>query len=337
MGITIKDVAEKAGVATSTVSRVINNSVSISEKTKNKVNQVMDELGYTPNSAARNLGKGRANSVALILPPLKSREEMSIPFFLEIIESINEEAQHCGLSVSLAIAKNFSDLLSNVKRMHAQKQVDGFILLYSNVEDPVADYLYKNKLNFSLVGLPCDRKNKITYVDNNNKLLGHDATDYLIKKGHKNILFVTNRIKENVHLERFEGYKQAMSSAGLNFFEPVNIESETDFLDFSLVLEKSKITAVVIIEDLLAFKVMQYVKHIGYMLPQQLSVISFNNTIFSTLSHPYITNVDINISLLAKYSFQYVIEQINGKNSCGMKSFVPHKVIEHESVTVLSN
>lgn len=337
MGITIKDVAEKSGVATSTVSRVINNSASISEKTKEKVNKVMRDLGYTPNSTARNLGKGKANSIAVILPPLKSREEMSIPFFLEIIESINQEAQIFGLSIALAISKNFDDLLSNVKRMHAQKQVDGFILLYSNVEDPIIDYLYKNKLKFSLVGLPCENENKITYVDNDNQLLGKDATDYLIKNKHEKIIFITNRIKENVHFERFFGYQKAMLMANLKPLDAINIESAEDFFYLESVLKKSKITAAVIIEDLLAFKVIQHISALGYAVPQNISVISFNNTIFSTLAHPYITNIDINIDLLAKYSLKYVIEQVNGRKSHGVKFVVPHKIIENESVITLSD
>ena len=74
MSITVKDVAKKAGVATSTVSRVINDHPSISEETKRKVRKVMEELGYVPNVAARNLGKQQASSIGVILPPLNSKE-----------------------------------------------------------------------------------------------------------------------------------------------------------------------------------------------------------------------------------------------------------------------
>ena len=80
MAITVKDVAKKAGVATSTVSRVINDHPSISETTKKKVRKVMDDLGYVPNMTARNLGKRTSNAVGVILPPLDSKERLGNPF-----------------------------------------------------------------------------------------------------------------------------------------------------------------------------------------------------------------------------------------------------------------
>ncbi|RLM17455.1 hypothetical protein BIY26_20595 [Brenneria goodwinii] len=125
--------------------------------------------------------------------------------------------------------------------------------------------------------------------------------------------------------------------ANLKPFDAINIESAEDFFYLESVLKKSKITAAVIIEDLLAFKVIQHISALGYAVPQNISVISFNNTIFSTLAHPYITNIDINIDLLAKYSLKYVIEQVNGRKSHGVKFVVPHKIIENESVITLSD
>ncbi|KAA9001258.1 LacI family transcriptional regulator [Affinibrenneria salicis] len=336
MSVTVKDVAKKAGVATSTVSRVINNSSSISEATKKKVNQVMLELGYVPNVAARNLGKGKTNTIALVLPPLKCKEEMSIPFFLEIIESINSEAQNFGISIALAISTNFDDLLHNIKRMHKQKQVDGFILLYSNIGDPVVDYLYKNSLNFTLVGLPCKNEDNIAYVDNDNQLLGKQATEHLINNGHRNIIFITNRINENVHFERFFGYQKAMAMAKLPHQDAINIENPEDFSQIEAVFKNTNATAAVIIEDLLAFRAIQYFNSIGYAVPEKISVISFNNTIFSSLTRPYITNIDISIELLGKYSLHKLIEQMEGKKSHGLKIVVPHHLIEKETVIKLA-
>ncbi|MFS0988321.1 LacI family DNA-binding transcriptional regulator, partial [Enterococcus durans] len=141
MAITVKDVAKKAGVATSTVSRVINDHPSISEATKKKVRKIMDELGYVPNITARNLGKRVSSAIGVILPPLDSKERIGNPFYLEIMDAINEEARHHDMTTAIATAKNFDVLLENVQRMHLQKQVDGFILVYSDSEDPVIDYL----------------------------------------------------------------------------------------------------------------------------------------------------------------------------------------------------
>ena len=166
MAITVKDVAKKAGVATSTVSRVINDHPSISESTKKKVRKVMDDLGYVPNMTARNLGKRISSAIGVILPPLDSKERLGNPFYLEIMEAINEEARLYDMTTAIATAKSFDVLLENVKRMHLQKQVDGFILVYSDSKDPVIDYLYENNIPFTLIGQPYQHETEIVYVDN---------------------------------------------------------------------------------------------------------------------------------------------------------------------------
>ena len=172
MSITVKGVAKKAGVATSTVSRVINDHPSISEETKKKVRKVMNELGYTPNLAARNLGKQTASAIGVVLPPLDTKERIGNPFHLETIQIINEEANRHGMSVAVVSSKNFETSLANVERMHRQKQVDGFILTYSDKNDPIIHYLEENQIPFTLIGQPYNQEEKVVYVDNDNQLLG---------------------------------------------------------------------------------------------------------------------------------------------------------------------
>ena len=228
MSITVKDVAKKAGVATSTVSRVINDHPSISEETKKKVRKVMDELGYTPNLAARNLGKQIASALGVILPPLDSKERLGDPFFLETIETINDEARHYGMSVAIASARDFPTLLANVERMHRQKQVDGFILTYSDKNDPIIHYLLEQQIPFTLIGQPYINEDKIVYVDNDNQLLGKQATEYLIAEGHQKIIFASNNTHENLYFERFFGYQKALMMNDLPVAPAATFESPAD-------------------------------------------------------------------------------------------------------------
>lgn len=133
-------------------------------------------LGYVPNMTARNLGKRTSNAVGVILPPLDSKERLGNPFYLEIMEAINDEARLYDMTTAIATAKSFELLLENVKRMHLQKQVDGFILVYSDSANPVIEYLYENQIPFTLIGQPYQHENNIVYVDNDNQLLGKQAT-----------------------------------------------------------------------------------------------------------------------------------------------------------------
>lgn len=335
MTITVKDVAKKAGVATSTVSRVINDHPSISETTKKKVRKIMDELGYVPNITARNLGKRVSSAVGVILPPLDSKERLGNPFYLEIMEAINEEARHHGVTTAVATAKSFDVLLENVQRMHLQKQVDGFILVYSDSDDPVIDYLYEQHIPFTLIGQPYRHENEIIYIDNDNQLLGKQATEFLIDNGHKNILFVTNTTHESLYFERYFGYQKAMMLAGLTAQPSVTLEQAEDYLDFDTILKKTKATALVVIDDIFALRTMQLAQMYGYVIPESLSLISFNNSIFSTLMHPYLTSIDIDISELGRVAMQKLQELIHEEVSNGIRLVIPHRLIRRETVVPL--
>ncbi|MFY1066574.1 LacI family DNA-binding transcriptional regulator [Enterococcus sp. AD013-P3] len=332
MSITVKDVAKKAGVATSTVSRVINDHPSISEETKRKVRKVMEEMGYVPNVAARNLGKQQASSIGVILPPLDTKERLGNPFYLETIEAINEEASLFQMSVAVASAPDFETLLANVSRMHLQKQVDGFILTYSDNHDPVIDYLFTHKIPFTLIGQPYKHEEKIVFVDNDNQLLGKQAAEFLIQRGHQRILFATNTTRENLYFERYFGYQKALMMAGLPTYPAVKFEEPADFVFFEEILKKDRPTALVVIDDLFAVRIMQLANMYGYKVPDDLSVISFNNSIFSTLTHPYITSIDVDVARLGKLATQKLMDQINHQLTDGIKVIVPHKLIVRETV-----
>ena len=337
MAITVKDVAKKSGVATSTVSRVINDHPSISEATKKKVRKIMDELGYVPNMTARNLGKRISSAIGVILPPLDSKERIGNPFYLEIMEAINEEARNYDMTTAIATDKNFDLLLENVQRMHLQKQVDGFILVYSDSQDPVIDYLYQNHIPFTLIGQPYHHENEIVYVDNDNQLLGKQATEFLIQNGHKNILFVTNTTHESLYFERYFGYQKAMMMADLPAFSSVVLEHTEDYLTFEKTLKENEATALVVIDDIFALRTMQLAQMYGYVIPETLSVISFNNSIFSTLTHPYLTSIDIDISELGRVAMQKLRELIHEELSSGVRLVIPHRLIKRETVVPLES
>ncbi|MDT2737462.1 LacI family DNA-binding transcriptional regulator [Enterococcus pseudoavium] len=332
---TVKDVSKKAGVSPSTVSRVINDHPSISAETKQRVRKIMDEMGYFPNVTARNLGTQKANSVGVILPPLDSRERLGNPFYLEILTAVNEAAAEFQVTTAVASAANSSALLENVTRMHRQKQVDGFILAYSEKEDPIATYLYREKIPFTLIGRPPKRETDIVYVDNDNQLLGKQATEHLISKGHENILFVSNVNQEVVFFERYFGYQEAMMLQGLPTHPPLTMLQAEDYTDFPEVIKQTGATALVVIDDIFALRMIQLANLHDYKVPDDLSVISFNNSIFATLVHPYLTTIDIDISDLGRLGTQKLMEQIEQKQASGVQLVVPHHLIQRETVRAL--
>jgi len=332
MTITVKDVARAAGVATSTVSRVINDHPSISQATKRKVQKVMDELGYVPNISARNLGKRTTSAVGIILPPLNSKERLANPFFLEIIEAINGEARTHNLTTALAIAKDIDTLFENVKAMHTEKQVGGFIITYSVIDDPIMMYLRQHNIPFVLIGQPYNNPSETVYVDNDNQLLGQEATDYLITQGHKEILFITNTTVENIFYERYFGYQKAMMLESLNVHQSLTLNEHNDYIILEETIKRTKATAIIALDDIFALRIIQLVELYGYKVPDDISVISFNNSVFSTLTHPYLTTLDIETSKLGQKAMNKLASLIRGEHIDGTRFVIPHRLIERETV-----
>ncbi|WP_057491331.1 LacI family DNA-binding transcriptional regulator [Streptococcus orisasini] len=332
--VTIKDVAKKAGVNPSTVSRALKNSSSISQKTKDRVKRAMNDLGYVPNLAAQMLASGLTYCVGVVLPPLSGPDRLSEPFFMEILTAINGEATINNFTVSIATSDTLSDLESQVQLMYRQKRVDGFIVLYSEEKDPVCQFLMKYKIPFVIIGAPVDYENETTYVDNDNQLMAKTAVNYLNQRGHQKILFVTNDQKSEIYLERYIGYQKGMMKLGLKSYNSALFDSKRPELleAFIETIQREKISALMIIGDVLSIKIIQFLSYYGFTVPDDISIVSFNNSSYATILHPYLTTFDINVSSLGRLSLHRLIEKIKDSQTQNEKVIVPFTLEERESV-----
>ncbi len=330
---TIKDVAKRAGVSPSTVSRTLKDNPSISEETKVKVRAAMDELGYVPNSAAQMLATGLTHSLGVVLPPLTDRENISQPFYMEILTAINEEASCNSQVVSIATGATLEELVKQVELMHRQKRADGFIILYSETNDPVKDYLLKEKVPFVVVGAAVDNNDKVTYIDNDNKELGQEAVNYLRTKGHQKIGFVTDDLFGQVGQERYQGYIEATKEFNLETYPELVFSSKViDSLKENL--KSNQLTALIVKDDLIALRFIQWLNNQGIRVPEDYAIISFNNSTFSEIMHPFLTTYDINIKELGKESVLRLLDLLKNPKTKAQKITIPFKLIERESVSM---
>lgn len=332
---TIKDVAERAGVNPSTVSRVLKDNRSISEKTKEKVRKAMAELGYVPNVAAQMLASGLTHNIGLVFPPLATADRLSEPFFMSILSTITHEAKLNHFTVSIATGTSLDDLLEQVRLMHQQKRVDGFIILYSDQNDPIRQYLLQNNIPFVIVGAPEGQETQITYINNDNQLMGKMAVDYLNSKGHETIYFVSDDLTSEVASERFMGYVKGMMRLGLSY-QPMCLFDSTDAQsidELMTTIEAGKPTALVVISDRVTIRLMQLLSYYNLKVPDDISIITFNDSIFSTLIHPYLTTFDIHVEHLGESSFKRLLTIIQSKNAERSEQIVvPFTLKERESV-----
>ncbi|WP_163101633.1 LacI family DNA-binding transcriptional regulator [Peribacillus alkalitolerans] len=335
MAITIKDVAKLAKVAPSTVSRVIANNPRISERTKEKVREAMNELGYHPNFIARSLANQSTQVIGLVLPN-STDVFFQNPFFPTVLRGLSEGAHERQYALQISTGKTEDEIYDGVVQMVQGGRVDGVILLYSRIEDRVLTYLKERKFPFVVIGKPFKDVEQITHVDNDNYKATKEATKYLLDLGHKQIGFIGGDLNFVVTIERLLGYEKALREAG--------IQSNDDFIIHSQFLReggqeaiskllnlKNPPTALVVADDLMALGVLNTLSEMNISVPDDISILSFNNVLFSELSKPPLTSVDINIFELGYQAAKSLIQLLENPKEPVKRLIVPHELVKRQS------
>lgn len=335
MAVTIKDVAALAGVSPSTVSRTCKDNPSISRETKEKVRKAMLQLGYEPNFQASNLASQNSKTIGIILPP-SDRETFENPFFLETIRGISQFCNGRQYISTIVTGQNSEELLGAIRTMVRSGQVDGFILLYSKADDAIIEYLNEEGLLYVLVGKAQQFANLTIYIDNDNVLAGKEATDYLYDLGHRKIAYLGSESIKLFSADRKTGYQLSMLQHDLVAEKKYIIEVNDVYLDeckplLEMLQSEERPTAIVVSDDILAVSLERVCIQCGLSIPEDLSIISFNDSLFARLTHPPLTSIDVNSCQLGIEAASQLINHIENPNLVATKIIVPHSLIERES------
>lgn len=335
--VTIKDIAKATGVSPSTVSRVIADNPRISPDTKKKVRKAMKKLGYHPNIHARNLVAKSTKSIGVILPS-SADKALQNPFFPEVLRGIGSVTHKEQYTMMLSSGQTEEEILAEVERMVYGSYVDGMILLYSRMNDPVTQFLREREFPFVIVGKPYENISETTHVDNDNFSAGKEITEHLIEQGHEKIAFIGGARDLFVTVDREEGYKAALDEAGLENKEAYQIHTEflksggREAVESLLALETPP-TAIVISDDLISLGVLSMLEDSGLHVPKDISLVSFNNVYLSEITRPALTTIDIQIYELGAQSAKALIEKTVNKKEPAKRIIIPHNVIYRESVS----
>ncbi|MBM7839602.1 DNA-binding LacI/PurR family transcriptional regulator [Alkalihalobacillus xiaoxiensis] len=338
MSVTIKDVAKRANVSPSTVSRVLSDSSKISDKTKKKVRKTMDELGYHINFNARVLVQKSTKAIGIVMKHSAS-QSMQNPFFPEILRGISAFCHKKEYSISLTTGESEQAIFEEVIKMVQGKRVDGLIVLYSKEDDQVVPYLLEQKIPFVVIGKPASQSNQMMYVDNDNVQAAKEATEFLIQLGHERIGFIGDDPTFQVMQDRLNGYREGLLTSGLEVIDAYvkdfiyGTDRVKQIID-ELVALTIKPTAIVISADVNAFAVMKELRERGITVPEQMSIISFNNTILSQFSIPPMTAVDIQTYQLGYEASRCVIELIHDTEMFKHSVIIPTIIKVRESTCI---
>ncbi|WP_019394519.1 LacI family DNA-binding transcriptional regulator [Priestia filamentosa] len=287
MKITIRSVAEEAGVSIGTVSKVINNSGKISEKTRKKVFQAMQKLNYKPDAAAASLRGKRTKLIGLLVP------DISNPFYAGIARSIEDRSHEVGLNVMLCSTDNNTEKEKNYLALLTSQRVDGLVvasafrstvLLQETIDRGIPSVLIASEI-------PQLSINTVTVDDYKG---GYLATSHLLDLGHKDIAIISENVRSNE--PRLAAYKDSMREAGIDVKPEYIMKTEATIQKGyecakKLLLLDEKPTAIFACNDLLAAGVIQAAKELELDLPRELSVVGFDNTVLSTTTAPMLTTI----------------------------------------------
>ena len=335
MAVTIKDVAALAGVSPSTVSRTCKNNPSISEETKVRVRKAMAELGYEPNFQASNLASQNSRTIGIILPA-SAKEVYENSFYLEAIQGISHYCNGRQYMTTIVTGQDEAEILNAVRSMSRSGKVDGFIILYSKKEDPVIDYLFNEGLLYILIGKATQYTNQTIYIDNDNLLAGREAAEYLYQLGHRRIAYLGSDSSLMFSADRKAGYQLALASHQLPVrpeycVEVKNVSENNEEVIRGLLMQKDRPTAILVSDDILAVSLERVCLENHLAIPEDLSIISFNNSLFARLTSPQLTSIDIGAGQLGSEAASQIINHIENPNLLATKIIVPHHLIERDS------
>lgn len=335
MAVTIKDVAALAGVSPSTVSRTCKNNPSISEETKERVRKAMAKLGYEPNFQASNLASQNSRTISIILPA-SAKEVYENSFYLEAIQGISHYCNGRQYMTTIVTGQDEAEILDAVRSMSRSGKVDGFIILYSKKDDPVIDYLFNEGLLYILIGKATQYTNQTIYIDNDNLLAGREAAEYLYQLGHRRIAYLGSDSSLMFSADRKAGYQLALASHQLPVrpeycVEVKNVSENNEEAIRGLLMQKDRPTAILVSDDILAVSLERVCLENHLAIPEDLSIISFNNSLFARLTSPQLTSIDIGAGQLGSEAASQIINHIENPNLLATKIIVPHHLIERDS------
>lgn len=336
--ITIKEIADIVGVSTTTVNNVIHGRTNqVSKATSEKIQKVLDEYNYVPNMTARNLAQNKSKIIGIALKVGKDKYENPIQdaYIGELIGSIEKNVRQRGYFLMIYISDSIEEVLTYV----ATWNVDGLVML--GPPDESSDGISKS-INKPVVFVDSyyGKENQgDIHVRLEDRRGGYEMTKYLLESGHKKIAFVADNCA-GVDRERFLGYRQALEEYNVNYLEedffrltPAKGILESDLE--KMYAYSMDYTALFCASDYYAVTIMNDLRDRGIKVPKDLSIVGFDNNIYSQLSRPALTTVAQDISKKGEIAVRELFKLIDNRKVGSEVTILPIEIIKRDTVSLL--
>lgn len=327
---TIYEVSELAGVSLATVSRVMNGSSNVSDKTRKKVEDAMNKLGYRPNSIAQSLASNRSNSIGVLIPELKG------PFFGFLMAGVETRLREANKHVIFTAGHSEEATEKDGIEFLLSRNCDALILHVEAVSDEYLIELSKSKVPIVIVNRVVEElKDLCIYLDN--KAGGYLAAKSVIDKGHRQIAYISGPTWKTDSNDRLFGHKAALEEAGIPFDEELlyigEFVQESGSIGISDLVHRNKpFTALVCANDETACGAMAMARKLDMDLPADLSIVGFDNILYASYLYPTLTTLNYPVFNMAKMAVELILKNVYQHGALEIKNEFSPKLVERNSV-----
>ncbi|WP_325100205.1 LacI family DNA-binding transcriptional regulator [Streptomyces sp. GMY02] len=330
---TLNAVAARAGVGRGTVSRVINGSPKVSERSRAAVEQAIAELGYVPNRAARSLVTRRTDSVALVVPDAETRL-FSEPYFSEIIRGVSAGLAGAGMQLLLVLARDAQEYARLASYLSAQR-VDGVLMMAVHSEDTLPDRLEELAVPTVLAGRRSHRE-PLGHVRADNSGGARVAVRHLLASGRRTVGTITGPLDMDVARDRLDGYREALREAGAVVED--DLIASGDFTEEGgraamreLLRRRPDLDAVFAASDVMASGAVLELRATGRRVPHDVALIGFDDSIVARHIDPPLTSVRQPLEEMGRTMASLLLDEIAHRGTGHREVVLPTELVVRES------
>ncbi|SDM53210.1 LacI family DNA-binding transcriptional regulator [Acetanaerobacterium elongatum] len=338
-----EDIARLAGVSRSTVSRVINNYPNVPPETREKVMRIITEMGYEPNNSAQILAGKANNTLGLFVVSIYRRENIyQNSYYSSIVNAAVDAANSCGYYVLIHTIYSEADYC-RIFQTISQKRISGGIIVGNEKDTEQIKKLIQTQVPVGIVDFDPNRlpendlaKSNLVVVNSSDYESAIQAVNYLYKLGHREIGIITGRPETYTGLRRYQGYLSAMNSLGLKVNESFvlrgSFQHDIAYQQTLRLIDGHKLpTALVSCSDDMAIAAIKAFKERGIKVPQELSIVSFDNSPMAAQFSPQLTTFEVPLYDMVTRAAELVIGKIEGSGEGFESESFPLRFIERQS------
>lgn len=339
--ITIYDIAKEAGVSPSTVSRVLTNNANVRKEKKERILELIEKYNFKPNALARGLSEARSKVIGVIVADVRN------PFYSQMFVACEHAAEKMGYTVFLADSHSSLEReIDEMKRLQNQK-VDAILMIGGSIDQKEISKDFIDQVAMIARSTPFVTSSCVVDAPNCYAIRINESQcmklllEHLKELGHRDIAVVGGRLEVSSTWEKFEQFKKQMAEYEIPIREELMAvrgayDFETGYQEIDKMLSSGNIpTAVIAINDAAALGVMQGIRDHGYRIPEDISVVGYDNTLYSTLANPTLTSIDYDYETYGERLIEIAIAAVEKNAKEKMQVVEPRLVVRKSTAPVL--